>query len=61
MTHGGKRVGAGRPRIEIDDGRVIRMRGWGWSISAIAAQVGVSHTVIKGVLKDHFDKPKGNT
>ena len=59
MKHGGQRVGAGRPPLDVDAGRVMRMRGWGWSINAIAAQVGVSHTVIKGVLKDHFDKPKG--
>ena len=56
MKHGGQRVGAGRPPVDVDAGRVMRMRGWGWSISAIAAQIGVSHTAIKRVL----DQKKGN-
>jgi len=47
MTHGGKRAGAGRPRSNIDDKRVMVLRSQGVSCPAIALRFGVPLGVIR--------------
>lgn len=46
--------------MTVDADRVLKLRARCMSIAAIAQRLEVSHTVIEGVLRDHFDKPKGN-
>lgn len=50
MTHGGKRAGAGRPRANIDERRVLALSREGLSRPEIAKRFGVTLQVIRGVI-----------
>ena len=46
MTHGGKRLNAGRPQAQIDEKRVMALIGQGISQREIAKRFGVGQHVI---------------
>lgn len=63
MTHGGARSGAGRPRANIDDKRVMVLISQGVSRPAIALRFGVPLGVIQySILKSKAQSTltKGN-
>jgi len=43
----------GRPRASIDGGKVHRLRSQGLSHRAIAAQLGISHSTVGQILRNH--------
>ena len=47
MTHGGKRPGAGRPGINIDEKRLITLRSQGFSYNDIAKRFDVQAYVLR--------------
>lgn len=51
MTHGGKRAGAGRPRANIDDKRVLVLRAQGLTFKAIALRFGVEVDAVRYSVK----------
>jgi transposase len=52
LTHGGARKGAGRPATPVDKRRVEVLMREGVSTKAIAERFGVTHAVIKRVIKE---------
>jgi transposase len=56
MSMGGKRAGAGRPKTNIDDKRVLVLLGQGFSRREIAERFGVSIGVIQYSVR--FNKGK---
>ncbi len=51
MTHGGKRVNAGRPRMDIFINRVYKLHDEGISAREIARRFEVSHMTINRLIK----------
>ena len=51
MTHGGKRVNAGRPLMDIFINRVYKLHDDGISAREIAIRFNVSHTTINRLIK----------
>ena len=51
MTHGGKRVNAGRPLMDIFINRVYKLHDDGMSAREIAKRFNVSHTTINRLIK----------
>jgi DNA invertase Pin-like site-specific DNA recombinase len=51
MTHGGKRKGAGRPRINISVSRVLKLFDQGITKKEIAKKFEVSHMTISRIIK----------
>jgi DNA invertase Pin-like site-specific DNA recombinase len=49
--HGGKRKGAGRPRINISVSRVLKLFDQGVTKKEIAIRFEVSHTTISRIIK----------
>lgn len=46
MSHGGKRSGAGRPEVQLDEKRMMLLIGQGVSQREIAQRFGVGQQVI---------------
>ena len=55
MTHGGKRRGAGRPRINISVSRVLKLFSNGETKKDIAEKFGVSDMTIGRIIKRRDD------
>jgi transposase len=51
MTHGGKRVNAGRPPMDISVSRVYKLHDDGMSAREIAKRFNVSHMTICRLIK----------
>ena len=51
MTHGGKRKGAGRPRVNISISRVYKLVDEGLTQKEIAKKFEVSHMTICRIIK----------
>jgi transposase len=51
MTHGGKRKGAGRPRVNISISRVYKLVDEGLTQKEIAKKFEVSHMTINRLIK----------
>jgi DNA-directed RNA polymerase specialized sigma subunit len=51
MTHGGKRKGAGRPRVNISISRVYKLFDEGLTQKEIAEKFEVSHMTINRIIK----------
>jgi DNA invertase Pin-like site-specific DNA recombinase len=51
LNHGGKRKGAGRPRINISIARVLKLFNQGITKKEIAKRFEVSHTTIGRIIK----------
>ena len=51
MTHGGKRVNAGRPPMDISVSRVYKLHDDGMSAREIAKRFNVSHMTICRIIK----------
>jgi transposase len=51
MTHGGKRKGAGRPRVNISISRVYKLFDQGLTTREVAKIFEVSHTTISRLIK----------
>ena len=51
MTHGGKRVNAGRPPMDISVSRVYKLHDDGMSAREIAKRFNVSHMTINRLIK----------
>ena len=51
MTHGGKRKGAGRPRINISVSRVLKLFDQGITKTEIAKRFEVSDMTISRIIK----------
>ncbi len=51
MTHGGKRVNAGRPRVNISISRVYKLVDEGLTQKEIAKKFEVSHMTINRIIK----------
>jgi transposase len=51
MTHGGKRVNAGRPRVNISISRVYKLADEGLTQKEIAKKFEVSHMTINRIIK----------
>ena len=50
-SHGGARKGAGRPKAEIDERRLLVLRAQGLSIDKIAERFDVSYMTIRYALQ----------
>jgi transposase len=51
MTHGGKRSGAGRPRVNISISRVYKLYDQGLTTREVAKIFEVSHMTINRLIK----------
>jgi DNA invertase Pin-like site-specific DNA recombinase len=51
MTHGGKRINAGRPRVNISINRVLKLFDQGLTHREIAKIFEVSHMTISRIIK----------
>ena len=58
MTHGGRRIGAGRKPAQIDMRRVLVRLDQGSTITEIAAAFGVERWVVAYAVKRHQRKTK---
>jgi DNA-binding CsgD family transcriptional regulator len=55
-SYGGARSNAGRPRIPIDERRVIALVNAGLSQAEIAERFGISRSTVRNIVLRGFDK-----